>query len=201
MTATFSRDVDYIAAGLFVTFLLARHGPQKFRRFYLTLDWPFTMRRIRARFREVYGFDLDEEVEVYMQGIPACSDTYVDLPLIECSGPTVSWSGPVWVFADSVGCEDPGVVGGIGPDRHWSSFRDVTLEVPEAGNYSLAFEGDKGGSVVRFGPCSGCPWEFRGVQVLSGEVRSLWLDPGKHYLRILARSDATPDVEVVLSPM
>ncbi len=200
MTATFSRDVDYGAAGFFIAFLLVRHGPERFREFYAALHWPFTMKRIEEAFLRVYGVELDAEVEMYMQGIPSCEDAYFDLEPVECSGPQIPWEGRDWVFSASMDCEAPGVVGGLGPEQPWQSFRTVTLNVPTAGIYGLVTEGDPD-MIFRFGPCFGCPWDSQDVGSLPGEIKSLGLAPGQYYLRIDSWSDVSPDVNVILSPL
>lgn len=200
MTATLSRDVDYAAAGFFVTFLLVRHGPERFRKFYAALHWPFTMERISDAFLKIYGVELDSEVEEYMQGIPACEEGHFDLQPLQCLGPIIPWDGRDWVFSESMDCEAPGVVGGLGPDNSWPSFRAVTLDVSTAGAYGLVTKGDPG-ILFRFGPCFGCPWDLRDVRSQVGEIKSLWLTPGQYYLGIDSRSDFSADAEVILTPL
>jgi len=61
-------DLDYGLAGSFVTFLLSRHGPDKFIIFSQRLDAGSTVDSIRSTFKIVYNLDFDEEAELFMVG-------------------------------------------------------------------------------------------------------------------------------------
>lgn len=198
MTATHSSDVNYATAAAFVAYLLVRHGPARFHAFYRGLGGPMTMSWLRKQFRRAYGLDLDEEIAGFRRGIPPCDADIYPLSLPECSGPQVAWdSERRWAHEVSMACDDPGVVGGIGPDWAWPSFHAVTLEVPTRGYYTLGLDNVE--VTARFGPCFGCPWRADEV-LLAREMseRTLLLEPGTHYLRINSRSDESPLVTVRL---
>jgi hypothetical protein len=198
MTAMASGDVNYATAASFVTYLLVRHGPEHFAAFYRGLGGPATMPWLRDRFRQAYGLELDDEIDAFRAGIPACGADVHPLPLPECSGPGVGWDSEwLWEHKVSMACDDPGVVGGIDPDYVWPSFQAITLEVPVQGYYVLSL--DNLDVSARFGPCFGCPWEPKDVFLeLEMSQRMMLLDPGTYYLRVNSRSDESPEVTVRL---
>lgn len=198
MTATKSIGVDYGAAGLFVTFLLVRHGPERVRDFHRALVWPFTLERIDAAFRRIFGVTLDAEVEIFMKGPPPCEESYFNLQLAECMGPSIPWEDErTWRLAETLACDTPGVVGGIGPSRAWPDFHTVTLTVTAPGVYGLMVE-TTGREWVRFGPCFGCPWDFKDEVVFAEELRPIRLAAGKYYLRVNGSSDEVSEIDVTL---
>jgi hypothetical protein len=199
MAASASRDVEYIEAGFFVTYLLTRHGPEKFRAFYTRIPPPYTMSQIRAAFRSAYGAELDDDVETFMTEPPACEAGNFTVQLDDCSAPLHGWKGDKWSVTGTLDCESIDVVGGVGPSGGWSSFRQFTLDVPTAGEYVLETTGDEN-VWIRLGPCFGCVWDDRNIWFEQGESRVVELVAGKHYLRISGDSDETPTISVVLRP-
>lgn len=201
MTATSPQEVDYMLAGLFVNFLLTRHGSAKFMQFYRSLVWPFTMPRICATFAEAFSVDLNEEVEVFMSGsTPSCDELVFSPTPIECAGANIPWiDGHTWGVQADMSCDAPDVVGGDGEDGTRWRWRDVTVDVPLAGTYQLSIVAPAY-VWVRFGPCFTCP-RSAFATVVSGpdgdqepEVR---LEPGTYYARIIADS-GEPHVELTL---
>lgn len=206
MNAASYRDVNYAEAGLFVSFLLTRHGPDKFRAFYTRILFPYTMASIRAAFRSVFGVDLDDEAEVFMSGPPDCEPHYFSLQLDDCSAPLQGWKDGKWSTAEPFDCSMPGVIGGMRPSGRGTRFRQFTLEVKTPGRYLLDVTGDPQESIgsedawVRLGPCFGCVWDDPNELLRPGEGRSLDLGVGKYYLRVSDDSEDASPVEVVLSP-
>ena len=201
LTASTSRDVNYATAAAFVTYLLVRHGPERFHDFYRGLGGPVTMSWLRGQFRRAYGLELDDEIAVFRGGIPDCGEDVDPLPLPEGSTPGVAWgSEGLWEHELSMACDGPGVVGGLGPERAWPSFYAVTLEVPETGYYVLSYNSyDNLEVTTRFGPCFGCPWAPKDVLLeRDTSQRTMVLDAGTYYLRVNSMSDESPDVRVRL---
>ncbi len=201
LTAITSRDVDYATAALFVTFLLVRHGPDKFNEFVANSPWPYTLARFRAAFRRAYGLELDDEVAVFLQGIPTdCPPDSYNLQPITCSAPTIPWNEPPsagwgphhWTYENTLECDAPGVVGGedgreMAPQPR---YRVVTLELSATDLHYIIASGDPG-MTFSMVPCFGCPWdEFRGVGLESGEMRLEYLQAGKYALKVYG---ATPE--------
>lgn len=184
MDAPTSGGVDYPAAGQFVTFLLTRHGPVKFREFYESLRWPHTLSRIRKAFRAAFGIELDDEVEVFMAGVPTCEADRFALQFSDCTAPTRPWPGPIWIYDEVLECDADGVIGGGLPGFTSTIYQPVTLGVPTAGRYELRVGPDPDVR-IRFGSCFGCPWSFEDVILEANEYATLELEAGKYYLRLI----------------
>ena len=102
-----------------------------------------------------------------------------------------------WRFDGSMDCDDPSVIGGIGPNGSWPSHRAVTVEVPAAGTYFL-YSNNARDVWLRMGPCFGCPWEDPGI-LLEGQLgKTVELEAGKYYVRIGSESHLSPEVTVRL---
>lgn len=200
MNAYFSADVDYAAAGLFVTFLFVRHGPKAFRKFYLSLVWPCARSELEATFVQAFGVTLEAEVEAFRSAPKLCEPDYFQLQLSECTGPTIPWEGTDWVFSQKMRCDTPGVVGGVSGDEVWPSFSVATSEVAIAGEYELSYRADDR-AWIRFGPCFGCPWDDRDEVLIDADPVRLHLEPGKYYVRINSFSDEAPVVDVLLTSL
>lgn len=192
-----SDGVHYGIAGAFVAFLLARHGPERFVNFTRQLRSPRNLDRLRARFRDTYARELDDEVELFMHGA-SCDDHAFPVLPYDCTMPDVPWKTPdVWSFTSVMDCADEHVVGGVSPDETWHSIRSVTLDLPVSGRYLLSAVGDIDVQ-VQLGACFGCPWEERWALIKTGEAIEIPLDAGPYYLRIRALSNETPQVDVHL---
>ena len=201
MTAAGSADVDYAAGGLFVSFLLVRHGPERLRDFYRALTSPFTLERIGGEFQRVYGVSFDAEIETFMEGPPPCEPDHFVMQLSECTGATVPWEDErTWRLAETMSCDTPGVVGGLGgvaPNDAWPSFHAVTLDVPNDAVYMLEIK-TTGKETVRFGRCFGCPWETDDTILFNNTKLPLRLEAGKYYVRVNGSSDEANDIDVSL---
>lgn len=199
LSARGSASVNYPAAGLFVMYLLTQHGPVRFRKFYRSLSWPFTIDRLAASFRAAFDAELQEEVAEYMQGAPPCEADDFALQPLDCSAPLHPWSKSwEWSLAASTECDAPGVIGGIGPQGAWPSARVVTVEVPQDGRYVFGIF-TSGQEWVRLGPCFGCPWDDADVLAQDGEVLHVDLKRGRYYVRVNGWSDDGHDVNVTLA--
>jgi hypothetical protein len=199
MTASVSREVDYRAAGLFVAFLLVRHGPERLRNLRRSILWPHSRDHIEDVFRNAYGRELDAEVDDFMRGEWECPPDHFDLQVVECGSPTVQWETPSWLFSGVLDCESGDVVGGYSAEYAWPSSRAVTLDIPVSGRYELRIAGSPE-IKVRFGQCFGCLWEIADQVLEPGEHRSLDLKAGRYYVRVSGMSDAMPDFSVTLMP-
>lgn len=198
MLATRLEGVNYTTAAMFVLYLLVIHGPKKFHEFYRSLGGPVTMPWLRQQFQRAYGLALDEEIAIFRAGIPNCELGTHAVPLPECSAATLPWTSETsWEYSVSMACDDPGVVGGIGPDSVWQSFYPITLEVTEPGTYHIAIDNEA--VTAGFGPCFGCPWEHKDI-FLEREAMSIkvTLDTGTYYWRVNAQSDESPAVSLTV---
>ena len=195
--ASHSVEVDYSAAVSFVAFLLTRHGPAKFQEFYFRLRYQREMSAIRRRFSEVYGIDLDQEVDAYMAGV-SCEPGHFVVRAYECEGPVQAWDAGMWAQRRTLDCGDVDVVGGVG-DFKWRSHRAVSVDIPAAGSYQLRFTAEPK-MEMRLGPCFGCVWDRQDVFMTPGEDQVVALEAGRHFVRVTGDSEQTPSYEVVLVP-
>ncbi len=199
MASSTSEEVEYGEAGLFVSFLLTRHGPAKFRSFTTRILRPYSMAHIRSAFRSAYSVDLDDEVEIFMAGPPPCGTDSFTIQVDDCSAPLLGWENGKLTVSDSLNCESDGVVGGIGPTFGYASFRQFTFEISVPGLYELETSGDDD-VWIRWGPCFGCVWDDPNSWLRQGEARNLELAAGTYYVRLSGDSSRSPVSEVVLRP-
>lgn len=196
MTARNARDLDYLLAGVFVNFLLMRHGPTKFMGFYRSLSPPFTMKRVRNKFADAFGVPLDEEVGAFTNGgAPPCSALVFDLSPVECQGTQVEWADDTtWSIAADMDCDSSSVFGGDAPGGELWRWRDFTVEVESPGDYRLSLA-TPGIDSVRFGACFSCPVSAHETTLSGQSQANLRLSPGTHYIRVLGESqDSRPRV-------
>lgn len=191
-------DLDYALAGSFVTFLLTRHGPEKFVSFSQRLKDDSSLTSIQTSFQAIYGLGFDTEVELFRFGTP-CGDALFSARIYDCVAPEVAWENDTWSFVAEMDCGDDAVVGGLGVGSATPRIRSVTLNVPTTGQYALSAEGGEG-VVVQVGPCFGCPWIPGDVAVPAGREVTAKFAAGPHYLRIRAQTDDSFDVHAVLRP-
>lgn len=198
MLVTGLNGVNYSTAAMFVLYLIVIHGPEPFHEFYRSLGGPVSMSWLRQQFRRAYRFELDAATENFRAGIPECGSDVHPVPLPECSVQAAPWaSETAWKYTVSMACDEPGVVGGIGPDSVWDSFYPVTLDVAEPGNYRVAI--DHGEVTAGFGPCFGCPWEHKDIFLEGGEMSlDVTLAAGAYYWRVNSRSDESPTVTLTV---
>lgn len=198
MSASSADGVDYGEAGMFVTFLLARYGPGRFMRFYAPLRRPWTLARIDARFRQVYGVSLEEEVAIFRDLSRYPSECEFDVQTVDCAAPTLTPQEDVWATATLLRCGSDSVVGGEMLSASWRHFSALTLEVEREGIYDLDVFGDLGAG-VRLAACFGCPWSRDDVYIEAGASTSVALAPGRYYARLSAPAGEPLEIGFVLA--
>ncbi len=199
LTASYP-DVDYAAAGVFVLFLLARHGPEKFARFYRAVRRPYTRGEMGAEFREAYGVELADEIDHFGTGDLACEDFGYDLLAVRCFGPEIAWTEGFWSFSGILACDGADVVGGITPQGRAPSDRVVTVDVPQDGDYEVLLYGDSGISATLL-PCFGCPLDGGNVYPDLGLAANYTLRAGRYQVRVTSYSDEVLTFGVSLRPV
>lgn len=192
-------DILYGTAGSFVSFLLSRHGPALLVKLLQRLDEPRSLDHLRQVFSDVYGSDLDAEVELFLGGTDCPDDPFPTL-VYDCTMPEVAWeSATRWRYSELMDCAGDAILGGIGPDQTWPSIRAITLDVPATGSYQMSVSSD-GAVSVQIGACFGCPWEPRYFQLDPGDRMTVDLDAGPYYVRMRAMSDESPRIDLELVP-
>jgi len=194
-----AEDIFYGTAGSFVAFLLNRHGPAKFVAFVQDLPTSRNMDKLRERFRDVYGIELDDEAELFMVGAP-CEEGSTPIRVYDCAMPEIPMQEDAWFYEKTMDCEDEDVVGGTGSEKVWRSVHGVTMTLPTDGQYALHLTTEDEDTFVQIGACFGCPWEPRYAAVGAGNTALVDLDAGPYYVRILSESDRAADVQVLLAP-
>lgn len=193
-----SEDLGYEVADGFVSFLLARHGPEKFVAISQRSRQGDDLNALRRTFRTVYGLELDDEAELYMSGELGCEDDHFDVRPQDCTMPGVAWSGQGWRYEASMDCEADDVAGAYGE----SASRSVTLEVPTSGQFVVRVTGE-GRAEAIIGRCFGCPWQHADV-ILSdagpGERRAT-LAAGSYFVSMFGDPDTAPIVGVTITPV
>ncbi|MEZ4382122.1 MAG: hypothetical protein R3A79_12295 [Nannocystaceae bacterium] len=185
-----AQGLDYDMAAGFVGYLLSRHGTERFWRFYDSVGYLSSERRIRRRFAAIYDLDLDDAVDDYLLG--ECPEDARPIPLPpSCAGDLVPWEDDgTWVYSQALDCADEAVAGGIVPDDPAQTGLEtaVTVDVPEAGRYRFSHVSVSNFAVLY--RCGGCPW--LNELLLPGEVE---LAAGRYALRLLANR---PQIDTVL---
>ena len=148
-------EMNYEVAGHFVSYLLGRHGPERFWELYRENGYLGTAGRFRRRFRDIYGLELDAAVDDFLNN-DECPEDALPIPLPpSCEAPEIPWRDDVWVAVRTLHCSDEDVAGGQG--TLFSAEFAATLTIPETGRYRIADASDSGvGSVLT--RCGGCPW-------------------------------------------
>lgn len=191
-------DLDYALAGSFVSFLLSRHGPQKFVSLSQQLGEDTDLSAIGASFKDIYGLDFDAEVEVFRAGVP-CGDSPHAVRVYDCAAPEVAWDNNVWSIAAGMDCSDDAVVGEDGADPATPRIHSVTFQIPVTGQYTLSVEASEG-TAVQTGPCFGCPWVPGEVGIAASGTVTAEFAAGSHYLRIRSEASDSSTVRAALRP-
>lgn len=191
---------NYITAGSFVAFLLARHGPAKYVDMVRRLGHTRSMSELREVFLDVYGVALDDEVERFIHGTECTPDAF-PVRVYDCTMPAIPWEDAShWRYAGTLECESGDLVGGISPTNSARTVRARTVEIPTSGAYRLHLESDRSDVLVHLGACFGCPWEPRHVVIAAGETATIELDAGPYHLRVLGQPGEAAALSVDLTP-
>jgi hypothetical protein len=189
-----TKDFNDFEAANFVSFLVTRHGPERFIELYFRSTAAGGARQIRAAFNDIYEVDFDAEVELFMSGTRPCEDGYFELLAARCTAAVHPWQGEVWTFADVMSCDSPGVVGGTPNGQNFPAFRVTTLEIPSAGLYDISVDGDL--FEFHLAPCFGCPW--RSVDhpfITSGTYE---LEAGRYFVKVSGDAGKTSRFSVIV---
>ncbi|MEZ4384477.1 MAG: hypothetical protein R3A79_24325 [Nannocystaceae bacterium] len=188
-------EMSYSVAGHFVTYLLGRFGTERFWELYRAVGYLATGGRFRRRFRAIYGLDLDEAVDDYMNN-ETCPEDAQAIPLPpSCAAPELPWRGDVWVVARALDCGDDDVAGGGSPMGYFAEAA-ATVTIPEAGDYRVA-DGSDPTVLSVLTRCGGCPW-LNEPLFLDGESR-VFLEAGTYSLVSGTWDPARPLVAVAIA--
>ncbi|HFE46470.1 MAG TPA: hypothetical protein ENJ18_13410 [Nannocystis exedens] len=185
------RKIEYSIAGSFVGYLLTIYGPGRLWQLNQELRFLSTAGRFRRQFRAVYGAELDDVVDDYLNN-ETCPEERWKAPLSPaCDGQEVPWADEDrWYYARVIDCSDADVVGGLSVGNDRASVA-LTLRIEHSDLFSVRVLGEPWALGV-LSRCGGCPWLDRSYFV--GEEKNLvYLKEGVYSLVLHARaSDITP---------
>ncbi len=190
-------EIDYGVAGSFVSYLLARFGPELFWELNRQLRFLSTAGKFRRRFARVYGLDLDLVIEEYLAD-DTCDGERPRIPMPpSCAGPEVPWlRDELWGYARVIDCADDDVIGGWSDGANRAAVA-ITLRIEEAGVYDFRVLSDhRVRGVLR--RCGGCPWSD---PILNGdrEENRIPLEEGVYSLMLHSYASEVPPVVTTLS--
>lgn len=188
--ASHSQSVDYVAAGAFTSFLVARHGIGAYMEVYARLPSDARASAVDDVFRAVLGVPLDESVRNFEEAFGACSQAESDAKLVECAASELPWDGPRLTSYRRVSCDQEDALGPY--EDHVVVLH--TVVIPETDLYEIKVVKDPvdGPPVaIALVPCGWCgSGPSVAVSSSSGHVTTK-LHAGRHSLRLLSSSATT----------
>ena len=122
------KSISYPLAGLFVRFLVERHGMAAVNRVYIRARHDTDPSQLEEIFQTELESSLDETLDLLVETAPDC---YPRQNL--CTARPVGWSDGVWHCKFGLSCGSPGVLEIVpGALRN-----EALVEIPEAGAYRL----------------------------------------------------------------
>lgn len=171
----------YPAAGAFTAHLIERHGLEDYLRAYSELNWFHSRDAVDRVFRDVLGVSFEQSVLDFEATRDRCRHSAYDAKLLECSAPALEWKGDLLIEHRSLACDQDDAIGPFGGGQIVVLH---TVEIAEAGAYTLVALGDGPGNAVSLRPCGGCDADD-GYTVSAGSLsRTLTLAAGRHSLRL-----------------
>lgn len=195
------RGVGYQTAGRFSRFHIERHSLDSYFALYEALDGATGRDALAIGVQEILGIDLSTLVEEFDESSP-CSPArwrYFDH---ECTTlPVTPWeSSSHWTAEVDLHCSAQDV---IGPRRDlvWTLR---AIEVEEAGSHRLSIESVDDTAQVGIFPCRADCFADRpelslpGAAVATGGSASVFLDAGRHWIRVEHAAESEAAVTVTI---
>lgn len=198
-----SHFVDYDAAAVFTSFLIARHGLDKYLAAYAALPREPSAESIDKVFREILEVSLEQSITEFEATYRPCSEAENDAKLIECAAPELTWDGSVLVHFRRLAC---GQEDAVGPYSGEALVVFRTIVIPSSGLYKVKVIGDMpGGAEEREGaislvPCGGCGTGPSAVVPAGGDGATLSLTAGRHSLRFHGSSKISTGIGLRIEP-
>lgn len=196
-----SHFVDYDVAGVFTSFLIARHGIDKYLVAYEALPREPSTVAIDKAFREVFGVSLDQSIDDFEAAYKPCTKAENDAKLLECTAPELTWDGSVLTHVRRLACDQEDAVGPYSGD---AVVVLQTVVVPTAGFYEVkvisdAPEGaEERGNAISLVPCGGCG---TGSSAVVQDAAVVLLAAGRHSLRFHGSSRVSTSVGIRMEPV
>jgi len=181
------KSISYPLAGLFVRFLLDRHGMTAVKRVYVRARPDTDTSQLRAIFESELGVSLEKTLGLLEDTAPDC---YPRQNL--CTAGPVAWSDGAWNHELGLSCASPGVLE-IVPE---ALRNEALVEIPEAGAYRLTVSRPSVPVKELVVARCGCRPDLHTVE--SGSEATLELDEGRYRVLVGRRADdSSADVEPI----
>jgi hypothetical protein len=181
------KTISYPLAGLFVRFLVQRHGMTAVKRVYARARHDTDTSQLREIFHTELGVSLDETLDLLAETAPDC---YPRQNL--CTARPVAWSDGAWNYRFGLSCASPGVLEIVpGALRN-----EALVEIPQAGAYRLIVSRPSVPVKELVVARCGCRPDLHTIE--SGSEATLELDRGRYRVLVGRRADdSSAEVEPV----
>ena len=188
------RDFDhangsYYTAGLFVRFLIERHGLGLMVDFMRQADEDAPWDEIRETFQGVFHESLEDALLAF-DAYPTCAMWNNRVALVECDLQPLPWDGDTWQVS-TLECADEDVMGPVPDGDIMLQWTTRGMIVDEDGDYLAAVDaGPAGESGVRITRCASC-WDSVDALVRAGDSRTIHLTAGQYYVTFIRETQET----------
>jgi hypothetical protein len=186
--------------GHFVSYLRAEHGLEALLELDRAYSYSDSFARTQDVFRDVYGMDLDDEVDRYEMMYPRCDNRFYRDTTFDCSRNVMAAPNEPDAELEatvSLSCDDPAV---LGPrfDQRWTT---VTLDVQTPGLYFVHAGKANSESAwpIRFQKCDESCFGFSSAVTFDSQSFSgrLCLDRSRYLFRFVDDVDFD-DYEIIV---
>ena len=193
-------DGARLTAGVFVAYLVERHGSDRFLRLYEEMPGSASVARIGHLFHEIYSVTLAESITEFETGYEGCRRDEYDAKLIECAAPEIEWDAGRIALFRSLDCEQQDAIG-----PYDGSYLQVfhSIVVPSDGEYEVNVIGDSPDDRslitprVDLNPCGSCS-AGPGISIRAGERARVPLVAGRYALRLRGPATVTTSIGFTL---
>lgn len=180
-------DEDYYTAGLFVRFLMDRHGLPNVSEFLKGTSKEQSFDAVSGVFADVFGEPLAAAINAF-DAYPSCTAWSNRLALVECGLEVTPWVGNSWEAEVAVDCSDEDVLGPLvdGKSLVWAT-RALSIDAP--GQFiARTMTTSEGDATVRLTRCGSC-WDAFDVTILPDQEKPLDLPQGRYYITFIREFD------------
>lgn len=188
----------YYTAGLFIRFLIERHGLEPLLSLMRRTRLDEAFASVSSTFETEFGESLDAALLAFDE-YPSCGMWENRIAVVECGLPAVPWANGRWEASSAVACGSEDVLGPMLEDEEMLVWTSLGLEIADAGDYVVEVHGMFAGTAgVRFTRCGSC-WDSVDLLVEAGQTRAVTLTPGKYYATFIKTQTEVGELEVSLT--
>ena len=189
-------DAHYFTMGLFVRFLVERHGFDPLVAFMRDTEYKATRASYEATFAARFGEPLSEAMAAFA-GYPTCPEWSNRIALVECGLPLTEWVDGVLDISADVACTSPDVIGPVGTEpmqiAGFAAF-EVTTEAKFSLHVMSEIDGFSGVRVTRCGSC----WDEIDMNIVAGETDTAVLPVGRYYAAFVTHAEEAGTIRLVV---